>query len=120
LPQRIQLTADQVITGATASPPTIPRCGCRLARFLEDWKLFRDRDWPILGYEQFVRAPEPSLQTLCTAIDLPWDAAMLSWPKPANQIADARYGNPTFHKPNMAACSRPASATYRNHTDRIP
>jgi hypothetical protein len=104
--------------GITADDPPLR---LRLARFLEDWKLFRDRDWPILGYEQFVRAPEASLQTLCKQLNLPWDPAMLTWPKPADQIADARYGNPTFqqtkHGGLLETCQRDLTEI---HTEAIP
>jgi len=35
---------------------------------------------PVIHSESILRAPETGLRALCTAIDIPFDAAMLSWP----------------------------------------
>lgn len=79
--------------GVTADDPPIR---LRLRRFLEDWRLFRDRGWPVLRYEDFAAEPLNVLKDLCGRMQLPWDDAMASWPKPLEQIADASFGNETF------------------------
>lgn len=79
--------------GTTADDPPLR---LRLRRFLADWRTFRDRGWPVLRYEDLIERPEPTLQNACAALDLPWDQAMLNWPKSESEIADASFGNPTF------------------------
>jgi hypothetical protein len=81
--------------GTTAEDPPLR---LRLRRFREDWDLFHDNDWPILRYDEFLKEPEPTLRTLCVKLHLPWDAAMLSWPKPRAAILDTRHGNETFRR----------------------
>ena len=99
--------------GITADDPPLR---IRLRRFREDWDLFHQRGWPILRYEDLMTEPQATLKTACTELELPWDDAMVSWPKPAERIADASFGNPTFVssrsttlinsiKPSLAAVS---------------
>jgi hypothetical protein len=79
--------------GTTADDPPLR---LRLRRFLDDWRVFRDRGWAMLRYEDLIADPEKTLQDACAALRLPWDEAMLTWPKAQEQIADAAFGNPTF------------------------
>jgi len=73
-----------------------PPLRLRLTRFLEDWRLFRERDWPILRFESFATDPVQTLQETCSAMELPWDQSMIDWPKSPQQIADANFGSQTF------------------------
>lgn len=93
-----------------------PPLRLRLRRFREDWEQFQARGWPVLRFEDMINEPETSLRDVCARMNLPWDAAMLSWPKTADQMADAKFGNPTFIrtrgqtlwqtvKPSLAAVS---------------
>src|SRR5205814_4068175 len=41
----------------------------------------------------FVKSPESTLRQVCGQLDLPWDPAMLTWPKAPEEIADRRNGN---------------------------
>lgn len=79
--------------GTTADDPPLR---LRLRRFLEDWRMFRDRGWPVMRYEDLIVEPEKTLRDACGALELPWDEAMLTWPKAEGEIADASFGNPTF------------------------
>jgi len=79
--------------GTTADDPPIR---LRLRRFLEDWRMFHDRGWPVVRYEDLIVEPEKTLKDACAALELPWDDAMLNWPKAESDIADASFGNPTF------------------------
>jgi hypothetical protein len=79
--------------GITAEDPPLR---LRLRRFREDWERFCANDWPILRYEQFLVDPEEVLAAVCARLGLPWDDAMLTWPKPKADIFDGRHGNETF------------------------
>lgn len=79
--------------GTTAEDPPLR---LRMRRFLEDWQYFRRNDWPIIQYEQFVLSPEEALRQACEDLDIPWDHAMISWPKAPEEITNLRHGNETF------------------------
>ena len=81
--------------GTTAEDPPLR---LRFRRFREDWDLFQEHDWPILCYEQFLKQPEQALRNLCVKLGMPWDAAMLNWPKPRSAIHRTRHGNETFRQ----------------------
>ncbi len=100
-----------VRNGTTAEDPPIR---IRLLRFLHDWHHFRDAGLPILQYEQLVAAPERTLQNACRALQLPWDDAMVHWPKSLQQIVGHRNGSPTFHAlrgTNLIESLRPAKSS---------
>ncbi len=79
--------------GTTAEDPPLR---LRMRRFLEDWQVFRRNGWPIIQYEKFVQSPEQTLRQTCEALNIPWDHAMISWPKPPEKIINLRHGNETF------------------------
>jgi hypothetical protein len=81
--------------GTTAEDPPLR---VRFRRFRDDWELFRANDWPILCYERFLLDPEEVLAETCASLQLPWDDAMLTWPKPKAAILDTRHGNQTFRQ----------------------
>lgn len=79
--------------GITAEDPPLR---LRVRRFVEDWRDAAKSGTVLLRYEDFVRSPESSLQQVCSQLELPWDPAMIAWPKPPEQIADRRNGNGSF------------------------
>lgn len=85
--------------GITAEDPPMR---LRFRRFLDDWEAFRRQRWPMLRYEDFIASPEATLRSACAALELPWDAAMLHWPKLFRQIAHCAQGSPTFWRHHSA------------------
>lgn len=81
--------------GITAEEPPLRM---RMRRFKEDWQLTRDRGWPVIRYETLCAEPETTLQRACTDYVLPWDEAMVTWPKRRDDMADPAHGSPTFRK----------------------
>lgn len=79
--------------GVTAEDPPLR---LRLRRFLSSWQDAMAKNIPVLRFEDFLVQPEASLKALCESLDLPWQQAMLDWPKSAEQIADGRHGNARF------------------------
>jgi hypothetical protein len=79
--------------GVTAEDPPLR---LRFRRFLRSWEEARERDIPVFRYEDLARDAEGSLKNLCKTLDLPWEQAMLDWPRPASAIADSRHGNARF------------------------
>ena len=79
--------------GTTAEDPPLR---LRMRRFLEDWQIFRRNGWPMIQYENFVKSPEHTLKQTCEALDIPWDSAMISWPKPLDKFTNLHHGNITF------------------------
>jgi hypothetical protein len=79
--------------GTTADDPPIR---LRLRRFHEDWRMFRERGWPMMRYENFASDPVKALRDACTALELAWDDGMANWPKPVERIAVPDNGNMTF------------------------
>jgi hypothetical protein len=55
--------------------PTLADLG--LAQQVEIWRRFGG---PVIDSADLLRAPEPTLQALCAALDVPFDPAMLAWP----------------------------------------
>lgn len=96
---------DYGINGTTAEDPPLRM---RFRRFLQDWQLFRREGWPILRYEDFVTDERGALTRTCAAIGLPWDEAMIQWPKGLTGVAYVGETNVTFAR-SVAAGSLPAS-----------
>ena len=104
--------------GITADDPPIR---LRLRRFLEDWRLFRDRGWPVLSYEHFAADSLNQLKDLCGKMQLPWDEAMAAWPKRVEQIADPGFGNETFALSRGASLAQTIKASLATvKTENIP
>lgn len=79
-----------------------PPLRMRLRRFKEDWELFRLKNWPRIRYESFLASPKETLSAACAELGLPWNDAMVTWPKSRDEITNTRNGNPTF----LATCRR--------------
>src|SRR3954470_11755255 len=75
--------------GITAEDPPLR---LRIRRFIEDWRSAAANGTALLRYEDFVESPGATLQRLCMQLGLPWDPAMLAWPKPPEHIADCKNG----------------------------
>jgi hypothetical protein len=87
------LTKPYGVNGLSAEDPPLR---LRFRRFQEDWKLFREKGWPILRYESFVNDAEAALQKTCRELALSWHESMATWPKQASEIADPGRGNKSF------------------------
>jgi hypothetical protein len=108
---------DYGFNGTTAEQPPLRM---RFRRFLRDWELFRQNGWPILSYEQFVAAPAATLRQVCSELRLPWDEAMLSWPKPMDAIAYVGEGlNRSFER-TVSAGSLEAALLRTGAPVRLP
>src|SRR5579872_6050429 len=81
--------------GTTAEEPPLRM---RFRRFLTDWELFRQNDWPILRFEDVVLQEQTALRAICHTLSLPWDDDMTQWPKQASELAYFSTPNPTFAK----------------------
>jgi hypothetical protein len=79
--------------GITAEDPPLR---LRVRRFVDDWRNMAATRATAFHYEDFVAAPFATLQQACDQLDLPWDEAMLGWPKPPEQIAHRYNGNESF------------------------
>lgn len=112
------LTKRYGANGVTAEEPPLR---LRLRRFKEDWLRFAECAQPMISYEHFVAAPEKACQSACGHLNIPYERAMLDWPKSAAQIAAAGHGNPTFRSTRgraLADSLRPDMATVS--VDNIP
>src|SRR6478735_976357 len=96
--------------GITAEDPPLR---LRVRRFIEDWRSAPATGTVLMRYEDFVRAPEVTLQNVCDQLDLPWDPAMRDWPKAAERIADRKNGNGSFWNSRAANLSETV-AHYRD------
>jgi hypothetical protein len=99
------MTKDYGRNGTTAEDPPLRM---RFRRFLQDWEMFRAQGWPILKYEDFIMDERPALREACGALALPWDEAMIVWPKKVQEIAYIDEPNETFRR-SLAAGSLPAA-----------
>jgi hypothetical protein len=79
--------------GTTAEDPPLRM---RLRRFKEDWLHCLAVGWPVIRFESLLSNPGKILRETCEKLGLPWDDAMLTWPKNRNEIVDARHGSRTF------------------------
>jgi hypothetical protein len=105
--------------GVTAEEPPLRM---RLRRFLADWRLFRASNWPIIRFESLVDQPRSTLQRACGDLCLPWDDAMMNWPKPFFDIVIP--GRPGYNDTFVATvgeCSLEAAiASWRRSADAGP
>lgn len=83
------------VNGTTAEDPPLRM---RFRRFLQDWELFSSRGWPTLKYEDLIADERASLISICGALSLQWDEAMLTWPKLMSDIAYVGKMNKTFQE----------------------
>lgn len=81
------------INGIVAEEPPIRT---RFRRFLQDWHHFRDRDYPIVKYEDLVADPVRTLQDLLPKLQLDWDQSMIDWKKTGGDISYMSRGNQSF------------------------
>ncbi len=86
--------------GITAEDPPLR---LRVRRLVEDWRAFNSSGsesqvspMAMMRYEDLIAAPEETLKRVCQQLQLPWDAAMLQWPKPPQHIAHRNNGNGSF------------------------
>lgn len=82
------------MNGTTAEDPPLR---VRFLRFLEDWRLFRANQWPILRYESLVEQPEATLRAACGAMGLPWHDEMIAF-SGSKEDASLGSGNRSFHE----------------------
>jgi hypothetical protein len=68
----------------------------RLKRFLRDWEQFRANGWPIIRFESMLADPQGTLMQTCAKLHIPWDPAMMRWPKARDEIAGVDVANETF------------------------
>ena len=71
--------------GTTAEDPPLR---LRFRRFLHDWELIK--------YEEFIMDWSAVLRCACHELSLPWDEAMVRWPKKISDIAYVHKPNKTF------------------------
>ena len=77
--------------GRKSFPPRV-----RCLRFLEDWRLFKEKGWPILRYESLIEKPRDTLHAACETMGLEWSEAMMSFPKSKEDMAYYDLGNASF------------------------
>jgi hypothetical protein len=99
--------------GITAEDPPLR---LRVRRFIDDWRRAQQFGTALMKYEDFVDSPETTLQRVCTELNVSWDSAMLTWPKPAERIADRRNGNGSFWN-SRDACLMQTLARYGTKSD---
>jgi hypothetical protein len=104
--------------GVTAEDPPLR---LRTHRVYEDWKLARQHGWPVIRYEAFVQNAEQTLRVTCEQLGLPWDPAMLTWPKPREQIAAPGHGSKTFRSSRGGSLAETLQAEFSTlETSNIP
>jgi hypothetical protein len=79
--------------GITAEDPPLR---LRLRRFVDDWRSSAATGGAMFRYEDFIATPAETLRCICSDLNLPWDDAMLRWPKPPERIAHHNNGNESF------------------------
>lgn len=82
--------------GRNAVTAEDPPLVVRFLRFFDDWRLFMRKGWPVIQFEQFLTQPETVLRQACEHLDIPYDDAMLNWPKPISELAYVNEVNETF------------------------
>src|SRR3954447_17527268 len=81
--------------GITAEDPPLRM---RVRRFIDDWRNLETSGGAKLRYEDFLAQPATTLKRACNELGIPWDEAMLTWPKSVSQVADQSGGNGSFWK----------------------
>jgi hypothetical protein len=81
--------------GITAEDPPLRM---RVRRFIDDWRNLESSGGAKLRYEDFFNEPATTLKCACNQLGIPWDEAMLTWPKPTSHVADQSGGNDSFWK----------------------
>jgi hypothetical protein len=114
------MTKEYGFNGVTAEEPPLRMW---LRRFLQDWELFRERGWPMLGFEELLEDGEGALRRTCADLRMPFDDAMLTWPKRLSDVAYVLPGpNRTFAQ-SVAAGSlarATARAAAADETEALP
>jgi hypothetical protein len=82
--------------GRNSTTAEEPPLRLRLRRVHRDWAHARERGWPVIRYESFVDDAEATLRQACDGLGLPWDPAMLTWPKRREDVAAPGHGSRTF------------------------
>jgi hypothetical protein len=104
--------------GTTAEDPPLR---LRLRRVHRDWQCARELGWPVMRYESFVEQPEETLRHACEQLGLPWDPAMLTWPKTREEIAEPGHGSKTFRATRGGSLADTLRGELcRVETDHIP
>ncbi len=73
-----------IVASYVKSRPDVTLKDLGLERQLEIFQMVADRGGkapPVIDTAEVQAAPKDTLMRLCTALDIPFDAAMLSWPK---------------------------------------
>ncbi len=102
------ITKQYGVNGFSAEDPPLRM---RFRRFKDDWELFLQRAWPMLCYENLLEEPEATLRKACGELALDWDRSMLTWPKSADEIADAGRGSESFRR-TQGQCLEATLAAY--------
>ena len=100
--------------GITAEDPPLRM---RIRRMVDDWEQFRRMDWPILRYEDLLEKPRATLEEACRRLGLPWDEAMMTWPKPPDRIAYCKMGSQSFWRTRSNGLADTIAA-YTRHLKR--
>lgn len=82
--------------GRNATTAEDPPLRLRFQRFLRDWEHFHAHNLPTMTFEDFAAKPEQELRRICAQMGLPWDDAMVQWPKETSAIWDGSAGNESF------------------------
>ncbi len=103
--------------GITAEDPPLR---LRVRRFVDDWRDLAATGAAMFRYEDFVAEPAMTLQGVCGQLGLPWDAAMLGWPKPPERIAHRNNGNESFLAPRGPGVLESLARYKRPNAPRLP
>ncbi len=73
---------------------------------------------PVLDAREIGTDPEGSIRALCTALDVPFDTAMLSWP-PGPRDTDGAWGRHWYHSVNASTGFKPWTRRGEPLPDRV-
>lgn len=97
--------------GITSEDPPLR---LRFRRFVDDWRLFAPRGWPMLRIEDLMGNSRQVLRETCGQLGLSWHEVMAFWPRPLRLLANAPL-------PDAAFCQlrgRNLAETLMNHVGR--